>query len=177
MIKGGQGGANTNKNGLLFESKVDVRDAFHNYGIDYEEVLEYGKGIYKLDLKDQNVFVMQKQTLYRYLESQIENYDSRNFVSKELWPDNCVINVTKKRISIIEVKFQEGAGSVDEKIQTCDFKRKQYVKIAKPLGYHVEYIYVLSDWFKNPRYKDSLDYIIDSGCKFYFGSIPIEEII
>lgn len=176
MIKDGKGGANTNKNGLLFEAKVDVRDAFEHYGIRLNET-DFGKGIYKLDLKDQNIFVMQKQKLYRYLKSVIENYESKDHVSKELWPDNCVINVTKKKISVIEVKFQQGNGSVDEKIQTCDFKRKQYVKIARPLGYHVEYIYVLSDWFKDPKYKDALDYIVESGCKYYFGHIPIEEII
>jgi hypothetical protein len=42
------------------------------------------------------------------------------------------------------------AGSVDEKLQTCDFKRKQYLKLVQPLGIKVEYVYVLNDWFKQP---------------------------
>jgi hypothetical protein len=65
----------------------------------------------------------------------------------------------RETLYIIEVKYQEVAGSVDEKLQTCDFKRKQYLKLVSEKGLKVEYVYVLSDWFKDPRYKDSLDSI------------------
>ena len=60
---------------------------------------------------------------------------------------------------ILEIKFQKVAGSVDEKLQTCDFKKKQYQRLFAPLNYEVEYIYILSDWFNRPEYKDVLTYI------------------
>lgn len=74
------------------------------------------------------------------------------------------------------IKFQKVAGSVDEKLQTCDFKKKQYKKLMSPLNIDVEYIYILSDWFRNPAYKDTLDYIISVGCHYYFKYLPLEKI-
>lgn len=79
-------------------------------------------------------------------------------------------------MGILEVKFKAVAGSVDEKLQTCDFKRKQYAKLMAPLNIEVEYIYILSDWFKKPEYKDVLDYIISVGCQYYFGYLPLQKL-
>ena len=77
---------------------------------------------------------------------------------------------------IIECKFQQVAGSVDEKLQTCDFKRKQYQKLMSHANIDVEYIYLLSEWFKNPVYKDVLDYIVSVNCSYYFEYIPLEKL-
>ncbi|MBR6952752.1 MAG: hypothetical protein IKI43_02890 [Campylobacter sp.] len=76
----------------------------------------------------------------------------------------------------MECKFQQVAGSVDEKLQTCDFKKKQYQKLMSHLNMEVEYIYLLSDWFKKPEYKDTLDYIISVNCQFYFNYIPLQKL-
>ena len=77
---------------------------------------------------------------------------------------------------IIECKYQQSPGSVDEKLQTCDFKRKQYRKLLAPLNIDVEYMYLLSDWFRNSKYKDTLDYIISMNCFYYFEYIPLEKL-
>ena len=68
------------------------------------------------------------------------------------------------------------AGSVDEKLQTCDFKRKQYQKLMAQLNIDVEYIYLLSEWFKDPKYKDVLDYIISMRCHYYFEYMPLTKL-
>jgi hypothetical protein len=65
---------------------------------------------------------------------------------------------------------------VDEKLQTCDFKKKQYMKLFSPLNYEVEYVYILSKWFKKEEYKDVRDYIISVGCRFYFEFLPLHEL-
>lgn len=91
-------------------------------------------------------------------------------------PDNCIYVIINNTAFILEVKHQEVAGSVDEKLQTCDFKKKQYTKLFSELNYKVEYLYVLDDWFKDSKYKDTLDYIISVGCRYYFGYIPLEEL-
>lgn len=44
------------------------------------------------------------------------------------------------------------------------------------LNIEVEYIYVLSDWFKKPEYKDALDYIISVGCQYYFEYLPLHKL-
>ena len=40
----------------------------------------------------------------------------------------------------------------------------------------VEYIYLLSDWFKHLRYRDVLDYIISVDCSYYFNYIPLKKL-
>lgn len=77
---------------------------------------------------------------------------------------------------IIEMKFQKAAGSVDEKLQTCDFKKKQYKKLMSAINVEVEYIYILSDWFRKLEYNDVLDYIISVGCQYYFHYLPLKKL-
>jgi hypothetical protein len=78
-----------------------------------------------------------------------------------------------KTLYIIEIKFQEVAGSVDEKLQTCDFKNKQYNKLLAPLGISVKYVYILSDWFKKDVYRDVLKYVESVGCYYFFHELPL----
>ena len=79
----------------------------------------------------------------------------------------------RETLFIIEVKYQHVAGSVDEKLQTCDFKRKQYQKLVRPLDLKVEYVYVLSDWFRKLEYKDVLEYIESVNCHYRFNTLPL----
>lgn len=88
-------------------------------------------------------------------------------------PDDALLALARETLFIIEVKYQQVAGSVDEKLQTCDFKRKQYLKLVQPLGIKVEYVYVLNDWFKQPAYKDVLDYINSVNCHYKFNELPL----
>ena len=55
-------------------------------------------------------------------------------------------------------------------------RRKQYQKLMAQLNIDVEYIYLLSNWFKNPKYKDVLDYIISVRCQYYFEYIPLTKL-
>ena len=41
-------------------------------------------------------------------------------------PDESFFNIKTNKLIIIEKKWQQIEGSVDEKLQTCDFKKKQY---------------------------------------------------
>jgi hypothetical protein len=79
----------------------------------------------------------------------------------------------KNTVYIVECKHQQVADSVDEKLQTCDFKKKQYKKLLSKANLDVEYIYLLDDWFRNDKYKDVLDYIHSVGCDYYFEYIPL----
>ena len=74
---------------------------------------------------------------------------------------------------VIDQRCRQRAESTYEKLQTCDFKRKQYLKLVSPLGLKVEYVYVLSDWFKNPCYRDVLDYIHSVNCHYKFNELPL----
>lgn len=167
MIEGGMGGGNT-KTGLNFETGRDVASVIKTipgYSVEGNIIFFNGKEVAKS---------YKKHGLYVYLKSRGINY--RDFISKKLLPDDAVYVIHNNTLFVIEMKFQKIAGSVDEKLQTCDFKKKQYKKLMAPLNVDVEYIYILSGWFKKPEYKDVLDYIISVGCQYYFHYLPLFKL-
>ncbi len=168
MKKGGKGGANT-KTGLAFEGKIDFLTFIakqKNYSVNEHIIFYNGEEVAKS---------FKKYGLYKYLEEQ--GIDYQNFISKRLLPDDAIFVITNNTFFILEIKFQEVAGSTDEKLQTCDFKIKQYRKLLAQLNVEVEYIYILNDWFKEAGYKDVLDYIISvKGCSYYFDYLPLQKI-
>lgn len=167
MIKGGTGGANT-KTGLLFEEEADLATLLAKqpgYTVQRENVYYQGELV---------AHVFKKYAFYRYIERL--GVDWKKHLSKRLLPDNCIYVIVNNTLYIIEVKFQHCSGSVDEKLQTCDYKKKRYQKLLAELNYEIEYVYVLCDWYKKPEYKDTLEYIISVGCKYYFNYIPLQKL-
>ena len=101
-----------------------------------------------------------------------------NKISKEIRPDIGIF--INKTLFVIECKSQSVNGSVDEKLQTCDFKKSQYEKLMFDSNIKVEYIYVLNSYFSDSKYKDVLDYIKSVKCYYYFEDqigILIDNII
>lgn len=168
MKKDGIGGAST-KTGLRFEGKVD----FLTFIKSQKDYSTKGSEIF---YKNEKVgLTFKKYGLYKFLEE--NGVDCKKIISKKLLPDDAIFVITRNTLFIIEVKFQEVAGSTDEKLQTCDFKIKQYRKLLSQINIDVEYIYILNDWFKKPGYKDVLDYIISiNGCSYYFNYLPLKKI-
>ncbi len=166
MIKGGIGGSKT-KTGLAFETRTDLRTAFTKFR-DY--TAQDGELFYKGKLVAE---LYKKHDFYdKFLRKHKVNYSQ--LISKKLLPDEAIFVIKNKTLFIIEMKFQEVAGSVDEKLQTCDFKKKQYQKLLKKTKLKVEYVYVLSDWFKHESYRDVLEYIKDVKCHYFFENLPFE---
>lgn len=170
MKTGGVGGANT-LTGLNFEGRVDFQRLLG--GIPGYSIARIpnkaGTGVFFEGKLVARCF--KKHDLYRFLDESKVNWQS--MLSKKLLPDDAMIVIVRETLFIIEVKYQQVAGSVDEKLQTCDFKRKQYLKLVAPLGLKVEYVYVLNDWFKKPEYKDVLDYIHSVNCHYKFNELPL----
>ena len=167
MKKGGTGGGNT-ITGLIYEAKVDL-------GTFLNQQQDYRVSGYDVFYKDKLVAkLFKKHELYKYLAS--VGVDWKKHISSKLLPDNCIYVIIKNTVYIIEVKHQEVGGSVDEKLQTCDFKKKQYIKLFSELNYKVEYLYILDEWFRQEKYKDVRDYIISVGCHYYYNYIPLQEL-
>ena len=164
------GGANT-QTGLVFEREVDFHDLLRKTrGYEVKAIdRKAGKGVY---FRGEGVArCFRKHDFYKFLEEQ--KVDWRPKLSKKLLPDDALLVDARETLFVIEVKYQQGVGSVDEKLQTCDFKRKQYLKLLAGTGLKFEYVYVLSDWFKQDAYKDVLKYILSVNCHFAFGSLPL----
>ena len=168
MIKNGKGGGNT-RTGLVFEGKVDLSTFLSNqphYKVDKDKVYYDGKLVAR---------VFKKFSFYNIFLKELK-IEWEKFLSKKLLPDDCIFVLLNNTLYVIECKFQSVEGSVDEKLQTCDFKKKQYKKLMASANIDVQYTYLLGDWFKNPKYKDVLDYIISVGCEFYFEYIPLNKL-
>jgi hypothetical protein len=168
--KGGTGGART-LTGLNFEKKVDlykILSRIPGYRVERSKVRAGVDVYFKGELVAR---CFRKYEFYRFLEE--NNVDWRKIISRRLLPDDALLVIVRDTLFIIEVKFQQTEGSVDEKLQTCDFKRKQYQRLVTPLGLRVEYVYVLSDWFKQARYRDVLEYIQSVNCHYKFNELPL----
>lgn len=162
------GGARTNLNGLQFEGRTDLREAIRQHAIynlnENDEVVKGSLVVAKY---------FEKNGLYKkLLEPKGINY--KTVISKKLLPDGALL--VENTLFIIEKKYQAGAGSVDEKLQTCDFKKKQYQKLFNPLGIDVEFYYVLNRWFEQECNRDVFEYIKSVGCKYFIEVLPLEEI-
>ena len=167
MIRGGKGGGNTAA-GLHFENEKDILNILSKikgYEVNNNIIFFQGGEVARS---------YRKYDLYRYLQSQ--GVDHKKYLSKRLIPDDAIYVIANNTLFILEMKTQGVGGSVDEKLQTCDFKKKQYRKLMAPLNIEIEYIYILNDWFRRSAYKDTLDYIISVGCQYYFNYLPLQKL-
>jgi hypothetical protein len=158
----GAGGANTNKNGLSYEELTDLKDKYKSckeYSV-FKVVVFKG---YKRKFVNVN-----KSALHKYMKIMCH-------MNKELLPaagckepDEAYIDIENNIVFIIEKKFQQTGGSVDEKIQTGHFKKLHYGKLFP--NFKIYYTYCLSDWFKQEDYKSTLDYLKENGIPIFWGS-------
>lgn len=169
MIRGGTGGSKTTLHGLHFEKKTDfatVISKMPGYSMQDDALL--------FDCREIARLYKQHKLYAKFLKPMGVDYE--NIISKKLLPDDAVLVLTNKTFYIVEKKFQQVEGSVDEKLQTCDFKLKQYKKLIEPLGLKVKFAYVLDRWFDQKRYKDTFDYIESVGCDYFFEELPLSYL-
>lgn len=159
----GAGGANTNVNGLSYEDKTDLSSLYVYCVQDTNE-----NKIIKFTGYECEFINVSKTALHKYMTDIGERNANLQPASGCKQPDEAYINHDKKTIFIIEKKFQQTSGSVDEKIQTGPFKKYHYGKLFP--GYAVHYIYCLSDWFKREEYASVLEYLTDNGIPIFWGN-------
>lgn len=179
------GGANTNLHGLQFEQETSLETAFRNEGyliadcrVSYfdRKVIKNSKvkKVYRAE-NEMVGYIVGKHELYKFFDLQ-ENDLWKQYISKKLLPDEAFFNLSNKTIYIIEKKWQQVSGSVDEKLQTCDFKKKEYEALFSDTDFNIEYYYVLNDFFEEDKYDDVRKYIIDNSCKYFYYEIPFNEL-
>ena len=171
------GGAKTNLNGLKFEAETSLLKVFSANPQFSFKVLQKTNFVQNIYLDEELIgYYTEKHDFYKYLEWKGVHWNGIN--SKKYLPDSVFINEKKKKIFVVEKKFQEVEGSVDEKLQTCHFKKKVYQKlISKIVGnYSLEYYYLLNSFFEKNKYDDVKAYIQSVGCKYFIGFIEFEEL-
>ena len=137
----GAGGSNTNKNGLTYEKEKDLSSEY--------EVIERMQICEKIRFKsspNKTLITGKKSEFKKYLKS--SESDIPDFIRKGIHgtkrPDKWFIS--DNNIFIVELKFQQGGGSVCEKLQT-PMQKIRNLKDRYP-GKKIHYIYGLHEWFR-----------------------------
>lgn len=164
------GGSQPNRNGLLFEQSTSLNEALLEAGFEIQNNYDvYYNGTFIGHSINESAFATV------FLRS--HGIEDREINSKRWEPDEAFINIHTQTVYIIEKKFQKRSGSVDEKLATFPFKIKEYQKLLAPLGYNVEYMYLLSSaWFDAPKYQDYYDYMDELNCPHFFDYLPLNAI-
>ena len=208
------GGAQSTANGLSLESQVSLsrliplwNNCFSVHGHDL--IYQYSEGqplcVAKLYSKDDfwnDYFEPLFPNLFT-IDSLIPPYHRvviSSIWSKMLYPDEVLVLDTSSGpiFLIIEVKTQGKGGSVDEKLQTCDYKISQYSRLLNAAfgqdNYTLEFAFLLDNWFAQkcnsfvcvdqnmnktiirvPRYRDTFNYIHEADTWYFFPQMSIQE--
>lgn len=102
-----------------------------------------------------------------------ERVDWKSLISKRLLPDDALLVVVRETLFIIEVKYQQVAGSVMKNCRLTILSARYIKRLVSSLELKMEYVYVLNDWFKDQRYKDVFDYIHSVNCHYKFNKLPL----
>lgn len=167
------GGSNTNVNGLNFEGRTDFIDFIkNNKNFNLKQIYKFKKTFEIFYKKKLQGYYTEKFEFYNFFLNQQE-VNWKSLISKQYLPDAVFININNSTVYIIEKKFQAGPGSVDEKLQTCDFKKKIYAKIISNCKdkYNVEYFYILNNWYERKEYSDVKKYIKSVDCNYFINKI------
>lgn len=142
----GAGGANTNINGLSYEEFTDLKSNYKSCNFIKKD------NIYEVEFEGytRKFIKAHKSTLHKYMKKIGKMNEDLTPAAGCKEPDEAYIDTEKNIVFIIEKKFQQTSGSVDEKIQTGHFKKKHYEELFP--NFKIYYIYCLSDWFKQEEY-------------------------
>ena len=184
MKKGGVGGAKTAKAGADFEvvSDNELLASLKNSG--YEQTILHGLNssgntphALSMEKDGAKIDLFYKAGIYKYF-FEPRGIDARKLFSARLEPDSAIYSHQKKVLTIIEKKQQTGAGSVAEKLQTCDYKKYYYEKLLAGTGVKLEIVWLLGEYFYRNRtgLASVFEYMESKGSRYYFINLPIEEL-
>lgn len=167
------GGADTTRNGNMFENEASVEKMLiaNGYTVFSGVVTKNGEHI---------GLISSKSAFYTDILHVGEN-DVRKKYGKTLEPDAVFLNKLNHTLYILEMKSQKTPGSVDEKIQTCEYKLRFYNSLRWDYGLeetinHIRFYYILSDYFHSPAYREALRFIQDKGCDYYFNTVEPQDL-
>jgi hypothetical protein len=159
--------------GISFERSSNLRESLETS----KEFKVIEDQVYEVITGNLLGVLVDKHGLVKYLKR--DGIDYRHHVEKKKLPDSAIIIFDKGgrpySLLVFECRFQKVAGSVDEKIVGGPYWKKFYTKLVSELEIKVEYIYILSDWFKN-GYRDELEYLRTEGIQYYFNEAPVNKV-
>ena len=182
MKKGGRGGSATQKAGEVFENKTleNLLASFQKNGFVLDSILKGGQNPRALFLKNEagklvDIFLQAAVHTHFFKPRGINSDD---YFSAELRPDTAIFSHSANTLTIIEKKQQTGAGSVAEKLQTCDYKMQYYTTLCKPIGVRVDLIWQLGQYFVDNKIalRSVFEYMKSKGSRHFFLEVPFEAL-
>lgn len=163
------GGANTNKNGKPYEEKVCIEPHLMELGFIREKVIGKSNGVTNYRIVKEvcnqsrsnikNVTYLRQNAFRNHMISKygvdITSYKSiitgKITKIKDERPDECFIieynDGRKPMISILEMKYQDGSGTVYEKLKNYEFNLNVYKRMLGDC-FDVHYAFCVSKWLK-----------------------------
>ncbi len=153
----GAGGANTNHSGLTFEDKTSIEPKLNDYKYSLKNIkIKKRKGIY-YEYKDDNINIIyfKKNGFKLYFEKEFNIITYRQ-------PDEAYL--IKKNdnyiLKVLEKKNQNVEGSVEEKLKTGAFNRREYeLMINNSNKFTVIYCFCVSKFLQNKLESDDIKYL------------------
>jgi len=138
----GAGGAQTNVNGLTYELQNDLSSK-------YEIVNEDASGIKTVRfIGHPNLYTTgRKSQFHPIIRQRSDEYNAITLLHGTKQPDQWFVRQDTKQCFVIEIKHQNGSGSVSEKLQTATNKLRRIKKMYP--DFQILYIYGLSPWFRD----------------------------
>ncbi len=156
----GAGGAKTNHNGLDFEDKTSIENDLEKLKYVKKEIkINKRKGYYYQSTKD-NVDIIYftkgcKNSFKLYFEKEFNIITYRQ-------PDEAYLIKTDNKyiLKILEKKNQNVEGSVEEKLKTGAFNRREYELMVNNTEYNftVVYCFCVSKFLENKLESDNIKY-------------------
>lgn len=185
MKKGGKGGANTNRGGLAFEQETDLsariqRDLSDLY---FLEIVDDPAIVKRSTKKVYRVIRRKDNHLIGYIAKQSQFYNVMKYLyglgnqNHKRWePDEAFFNLDNQTIFIIEKKWQQTNGSVDEKIFGFVNKRRLYQNNFNQLIFEPKPMVEFGALFNRSWWLDGRNGRNERGYQDYFDSLRIDGI-
>jgi hypothetical protein len=171
----GAGGANTNYNGLKFEEKTSIEPYLDKYKYIKQNIkIKNRKGIYyEYKKNDLNIIYFKKNGFKLYFEKEfnINTYRQPDEAYLLKYNNNYIVK-------ILEKKNQNVEGSVEDKLKTGRFTKREYelmLNIKDDYKFTIEYIFCISKFLQeklesnNIKYKNILKIMKEDNINILFG--------
>jgi hypothetical protein len=170
------GGLNTTINGLIFEYKTSIENKLIEHGFNkniMNKKSKYGYYYEHINNKNKKIIYMTQSGFKKYFK---EKFD----ISTYKQPDEAFIFISNNiyDVKILEKKNQNSEGSVEDKLKTGTFNRREYEKmlnIKDEYKFNVAYAFCVNRFLeekfksKNVKYKNILEIMKEDGINLFYG--------
>lgn len=171
----GAGGVNTNNNGSVFERITSIENKLLENK--FEKVITNDKNKYSYYFESKN----QNNKIIYLTQNGFKEYIKKKFnIDSYRCPDEAFLIFSNNmyHLKILEKKYQNGPGSVIDKLKTGQFTKREYEKIFKKgndINCKVSYAFCISKYLQTefesnkPKYNNMKEIMMEDNIKLFYG--------